>query len=82
MKLETDNGEGMAQKILEAFFVQLHQKDPLQKLVILHMYLHVYQLDLAKMAGMFKALNKIQKGMGGGREREREHAYSIFAALV
>ena len=25
MKLETDSGEGIAQKILEAFFVQLHE---------------------------------------------------------
>ena len=61
MKLETDSGEGIAQKILEAFFVQLHEQDAIQKLVILHTYLHVYQLDLAKMAGMFRPLNKIQK---------------------
>lgn len=61
MKLETDGGEGIAQKILEAFFVQLHQQDALQKLIILHTYLHVYQLDLAKMAGMFRPLNKIQQ---------------------
>ena len=61
MKLETDSGEGIAQKILEAFFAQLHEQAALQKLVILHTYLHVYQLDLAKMAGMFRPLNKIQK---------------------
>ena len=61
MKLETDSGEGIAQKILEAFFVQLHEQEAIQKLVILHTYLHVYQLDLAKMAGMFRPLNKIQK---------------------
>ena len=61
MKLETDSGEGIAQKILEAFFVQLHEQEAIQKLVILHTYIHVYQLDLAKMAGIFRPLNKIQK---------------------
>lgn len=62
MKLEsTDTGEGIAQKVLEAFFEQIHSQDALQRMVILHTYLHVYQLDLAKMAGTFRPLNKIQK---------------------
>ena len=62
MKLEsTDTGEGIAQRILESFFEQLHSQDVLLRMVILHTYLHVYQLDLAKMAGTFRPLNKIQK---------------------
>ena len=62
MKLETsDASEGIAQKILESFFEQLHLQDALQRMVILHTYVHVYHLDLAKMAGMFRPLNKIQK---------------------
>lgn len=63
MKLGTTEAEteGIAQKVLEAFFEQLHMQDALQRMVILHTYLHVYQLDLAKMAGMFRPLNKIQK---------------------
>ena len=64
MKLESSGsgeGEGIAQKVLEAFFEQIHSQETLQRMVILHTYLHVYQLDLAKMAGMFRPLNKIQK---------------------
>ena len=63
MKLESEDGEGegIAQKVLEAFFEQIHSHETLRRMAILHTYLHVYQLDLAKMAGMFRPLNKIQK---------------------
>ena len=56
-----DSSSGIAQQILHTFLGQLHQLESLERVVGLHSYLHVYQLDLAKMASVLRPLNKLQK---------------------
>ena len=56
-----DSSSGIAQQILHTFLGQLHQLESLERIVGLHSYLHVYQLDLAKMASVLRPLNKLQK---------------------
>ena len=61
MKLETsDDGGGIARKILEAYFDQKHNQDALLRMVTLHTYTHVYHLTFAQMADALRSLNKIQ----------------------
>jgi len=56
-----DSAGGIAQQILHTFLGQLHQREALDRIIGLHTYLHVYQLDLAKMASVLRPLNKLQK---------------------
>ena len=56
-----DSSSGIAQQILYNFLEQLHLLESLERVVGLHSYLHVYQLDLAKMASVLWPLNKLQK---------------------
>ena len=54
--------EGIAETVLGKHFEGIHSQvhDTRQKIVYLHTYVHVYHLDLSKMAGMFKSLDKVQ----------------------
>lgn len=62
LRLESpEAGEGIVKDMLYAFFGDIHRQDPLTKIVGLHTYLHVYHLNLAKMAATLRPLNKIQK---------------------
>lgn len=54
-------GGAISQQILRAFFGQLHQQETLVRVVSLHCYIHVYHLDLAKMANLLRPLNQIQQ---------------------
>ena len=54
-------GGAISQQILRAFFEQLHQQETLKRVVSLHCYIHVYHLDLAKMANLLRPLNQIQQ---------------------
>lgn len=58
LKLEVaEVSEGIAQKILaETLFNHLQQLPPLEKIVFLHTFLHVNQLDLAKLAAILRPL--------------------------
>lgn len=56
-----DSAGGIAQQILHTFMSQLHSLKALERIVNLHAYLHVYQLDLAKMASILRPLNKLHK---------------------
>lgn len=61
LKLETPGtSKGIAQMILDAFFKDLHSEDVDNKMVLLYTCTHVYQLDLAKFAGILRPLNNIQ----------------------
>lgn len=61
-KLYLDSrGGGISQKLLHAFFGQMHSLEPLSRLVSLHVYLRVYQLDLAKMAAVLRPLDRVQE---------------------
>ena len=61
LHLEGSCGAGIAQYILDAFFGQLHKQEAENRIVGLHVYIRVYQLDLARMATVLRPLNKIQQ---------------------
>lgn len=54
-------GGTISQKILPAFFGQLHEQETLVRVVSVHCYIRVYHLDLAKMANFLRSLNQIQQ---------------------
>ena len=59
--LHLESSDGISQRIIRTFFVGLKQKKSiLEKVVKLHVYMDVYQLELAKMAGVLRSLDRIQ----------------------
>ena len=59
--LHLESTEGISQRILRAFFVQLYEeKTILERVVQLHVYMDVYHLELAKMATVLRPLDQIQ----------------------
>ena len=56
-----DSAGGIAQQMLYTFMSQLHKLEALERVINLHAYLHVYQLDLAKLASILRPLNKLHK---------------------
>ncbi len=56
-----DSAGGIAQQMLYTFMSQLHSLEALERIINLHAYLHVYQLDLAKLASILRPLNKLHK---------------------
>ena len=63
LQLDSEDSSGIiAQKILHTTLMhQLHSLDALKRLVFLHTYLHVYQLDLARMAANLRPLSKLKE---------------------
>ena len=60
--LHLESSEGISQRILHAFFIQLHQeKTLLERVAQLHVYMNVYHLELAKMATVLRPLDQIQR---------------------
>lgn len=55
--------EGIAEKILGLYFNDIHSEsyNAEDRIVMLHTYVHVYHLDVSKMSGLFKSLNKVQR---------------------
>ena len=51
----------ISQQILHVFFEQLHQEEALVRVVALHCYVHIYHLNLARMANILRSLNQIQR---------------------
>ncbi len=64
-KLHLESGvegeSGITEQILICYFGQLHQQETVSRIVTLHAYIRVYQLDLARMATVLRPLNEIQK---------------------
>ena len=60
-KLRLDSEGGIAQQMLYTFMRELHSLEALERVINLHAYLHVYQLDLAKLASNLRPLNKLHK---------------------
>ena len=59
--LHLESREGISQRILRAFFLQLYdEKTALERAVQLHVYMNVYHLELAKMATVLRPLDRIQ----------------------
>ena len=54
-------GEAISQRILHVFFGQLHEQGVIVRMVSLHCYIRIYQLNLAKMATILRPLNQIQQ---------------------
>ena len=53
--------EAISQQILYVFFGQLHEQGAMIRVVSLHCYIHIYHLNLAKMATVLRPLNQIQQ---------------------
>ncbi len=56
-----DSAGGIAQQMLYTFMNQLHKLEPLERIINLHAYFHVYQLDLANLASILRPLNTLHK---------------------
>ena len=59
-KLQLGSG-GISQQILHVFFEELYKEKALVRVVSLHCYIHVYHLNLAKVANFLRPLNQIQQ---------------------
>ena len=58
-----EKSENIGYKILYRLFEnqKLHKLEALERLVGLHCHVHVFQLDLTKMASRLRPLNELQK---------------------
>lgn len=61
LQLGSLHGGAISQQILHVFFEQLHKEEALVRVVSLHCYVHIYHLNLAKMANILRPLNQIQQ---------------------
>lgn len=61
LESEGEGESGITEQILVCYFGQLHQQETMTRVVTLHAYIRVYQLDLARMATLLRPLNKIQQ---------------------
>ena len=57
-------GGAISQQILCVFFKQLDKQEEISRVVSLHCYVHIYQLDLARMANILRPLNQMQQVSG------------------
>ena len=64
------SGGAISQQILNAFFKQLDEEKAMSRVVSVHCYVHIYHLDLAKMANILRSLNQMQQvsGLFGGEK--------------
>ncbi len=58
-----DSAGGIAQQMLHTFMSELHSLKALERVINLHAYIHVCQLNLAKLASILRSLNKVHKVM-------------------
>lgn len=62
LKLNSEeSSENVAQLILRTYLGQLNELDALSRIVTLHFYMQVHQLDLAKLACVLRPLNKLRQ---------------------
>ena len=72
-------------QILHVFFGQLHKQKAMLRVVSLHCYVHVYQLELARMANRLQPLNQIQQVcacLGSDKWRNRNKLVHCACRLV
>ena len=60
-KLQLDSGDTSGVILLTTLMHQLQSLEALKRLIFLHTYLHVYQLDLARMAANLRPLSELKK---------------------
>ena len=62
LRLGGHQGSGaISQQILHVFFKQLDKQEAMSRVVSLHCYVHIYHLDLARMANILRPLNQMQQ---------------------
>lgn len=60
-KLHLDLGNpGISRKIMLAAFGKLEEQDQFTRLAVLHAYMHVHKLNLARVASVLRPLDKIE----------------------
>ena len=60
-KLHLDfSSTGISHKILQVAFGKLEERDALHRLAILHVYVHIHKLNLAKVVSILRPLDKIE----------------------
>ena len=62
LRLEFGNA-GISHKVLRAAFGRLEERNALQRLAILHVYVHVHKLNLAKVVSILRPLDKIEEAV-------------------
>ena len=62
LQLDSENSSGgIAQQILHAYLGHIHELKAMERMISLHTHLHVYQLNLAKVASRLRPLDKLHK---------------------
>ena len=64
LQLEGLHSGGISQRVLHVIFEQLHKQEAISRVVSLHCYSHIYNVDLTKMTNLLRLLNQIQQ-VGG-----------------
>ena len=60
-KLHLEYGSsGISDKVLSAAFGKLENRSPVQRLAILHVYVHVHKLNLAKVVSILRPLDQVE----------------------
>lgn len=52
---------GISQKVLRAAFGNLQERTVVQRLAVLHVYVHIHKLNLAKVVSILRPLEQIEK---------------------
>lgn len=60
LRLEFGNS-GLSHKVLRAAFGKLEERSAVQRVAVLHVYIHLHKLNLAKIVSILRPLDKIEK---------------------
>ena len=60
LRLEFGNS-GISQKVLQAAFGKLEERSAIQRVAVLHVYIHLHKLNLAKIVSILRPLDQIEK---------------------
>lgn len=60
LRLEFGNS-GISHKVLRAAFGKLEERSAIQRIAVLHVYIHLHKLNLAKIVSILRPLDQIEK---------------------
>lgn len=60
LRLEFGNS-GISHKVLRAAFGKLEERSAIQRVAVLHVYIHLHKLNLAKIVSILRPLDQIEK---------------------
>ena len=60
LRLEFGNS-GLSHKVLRAAFGKLEERSAVQRVAVLHVYIHLHKLNLAKIVSILRPLDNIEK---------------------